>query len=72
MSTDVLLGGRPITTTGAADALELARRAPAVSCSAGEDQPVDEAMPEVADHRELVLGVGAGGVEQQPDAARRA
>ena len=31
----------------------------------GEDQPVGEAVPQVADDRELVLRVGAGRVEHQ-------
>ena len=33
-----------------------------------EDEPVDEAVLEVAHHGELVLRVGAGGVEHQPQA----
>ena len=59
--------GRPITTTGAADALS-SSACSWVTWRQAEDQPVDVAMPEVADHRELVVGVGAGRVEQQPDA----
>ena len=36
----------------------------------GEDQPVDEAVLEIANHREFVLGVGAGGMEHQAPALR--
>ena len=35
----------------------------------GEDEAVDEPVPKVAHDRELVLGVGARRVEQEPPAA---
>ena len=67
-STESSTVGRPITTTGTA-APRSSSAWPAVSCSEARISPSTKRCRRSRDDRELVLGVGAGRVEQEPPAA---